>query len=301
MGAYRIGPKGFLPRRPTLAKAQAGLAAAWARLWQPAQHHPANTAIGGRHPGPMRQQQWLLYLGSLAAGLLAWDFVARSFSTFILAPPSLVAVRLGEGIASLQLPRLLAQSLGHMMLGFVLAAIVAVPLGLLMGRSKAMHDMLEPIVNAIFAIPIVAFTPFIIIWFGLYFEARVALVFLMCVFDMLLIVAAGARDVDRNLLDVSRSFAAGPWQRMRLVLLPASLPFLFTAMRIGLVRAVNGMITAELFLAAVGLGAYMKAASNRFDSAAVLAVIVILCLTGLALQESVKWLEARLLPWHVRR
>jgi NitT/TauT family transport system permease protein/sulfonate transport system permease protein len=249
----------------------------------------------------MRQQQWLLYLGSLAAGLLAWDFVARSFSTFILAPPSLVAVRLGEGIASLQLPRLLAQSLGHMMLGFVLAAIVAVPLGLLMGRSKAMHDMLEPIVNAIFAIPIVAFTPFIIIWFGLYFEARVALVFLMCVFDMLLIVAAGARDVDRNLLDVSRSFAAGPWQRMRLVLLPASLPFLFTAMRIGLVRAVNGMITAELFLAAVGLGAYMKAASNRFDSAAVLAVIVILCLTGLALQESVKWLEARLLPWHVRR
>jgi NitT/TauT family transport system permease protein len=86
----------------------------------------------------------------------------------------------------------------------------------------------------------------------------------------------------------------------RLVLLPGSLPFIFTATRIGLVRAVTAMITAELFFASVNLGSYLKAATNRFDSAAVLAVLLLLCLVGLLLQEAMRWLEGRVIPWHVR-
>ncbi len=246
------------------------------------------------------RRQSVLYALSILAGLILWDLVARQFSGFILAPPTAVAAKLWQGIVSLQLVSLYVHSLGHMALGFVLAALVAVPLGLLMGRNEAAYQALDPLVNAIYAIPIIAFVPFVIIWFGLFFEARVALVFLMCVFDMLLVVATGARNVDRQLLDVGRSFGASRWLAIRGILLPASLPFLFTATRIGLVRAVNAMITAELFLAAVNLGAFMKAAANRFDSASLLAVLLILCLTGLGLQEAIKRLEAYLLPWHVR-
>lgn len=246
------------------------------------------------------RRQGLVYALSIIGGLVLWDIVARQFSGFILAPPTAVAIKLWQGIASGELVVLYVHSLGHMVLGFLLAALVAVPLGLLMGRNDTVYQAIDPLVNAIYAIPIVAFVPFVIIWFGLFFEARVALVFLMCVFDMLLVIVAGARNVERSLLDVGRSFGAGRWLSIRGILLPASLPFLFTAGRIGLVRAVNAMITAELFLAAVNLGAYMKAAANRFDSASLLAVLLILCLTGLGLQELVKWLEARLLPWHVR-
>ena len=86
----------------------------------------------------------------------------------------------------------------------------------------------------------------------------------------------------------------------RKVLLPASLPFLFAALRIGMVRAVIAMITAELFFATVNLGKYMQSAQNRFDSAGLLAVLTILAVLGLLVQEGLKALEARMLPWHVR-
>ena len=242
-----------------------------------------------------------IYAASIAGGLLIWEIGSRGVPNLVLAPPSAVAAHLVEHSLTLELPILVAHALGHMVLGFLLAALVAVPLGFLIGRNEWARRMFDPVINALFAVPSVAFVPFLIIWFGLFFEARVALVFLMCLFDMLIAVSAGARNVERNLIDVGRSFGARRVDLWRLVLLPASLPFLFTAGRIGLVRAVNAMITAELFFAAVNLGAYMKAATNKFDSAGVLSVIVILCVIGLCLQEGVRVLEARMLPWSVRR
>jgi ABC-type nitrate/sulfonate/bicarbonate transport system permease component len=248
-----------------------------------------------------RHQTVILYLLSLLTGLLIWELVAGQFSKVVLSPPSVVARHLVAHTRSLLLPSLLIQSLGHAVVGYLLAAAVAIPLGFLMGRSEKAFHMFDPVVNAIYAIPTLAFVPFLIIWFGLFFEGRTALVFLMCVFDMLVAITAGARNVEPGLVSVGRSFAASRWQIARKILLPASLPFVFTALRIGLVRAVNGMITAELFFAAVNLGAYMQRAQNRFDSAGLLAVLTILCLLGLAAQEGIKGLEARLLPWHVRQ
>jgi len=247
-----------------------------------------------------RHRIGLLYLFSLLSGLILWELVAGQFSRVVLSPPTAVAYHLFLKTRSLELPRLLLQSSGHMLLGYALAMAAAVPLGFLMGRSETVFRMFDPVVNAIYAVPTIAFVPFLIIWFGLFFPGRTALVFLMCVFDMLVTVSAGARNVDRGLLDVGRSFGADRWQMVSRVLLPASLPFLFTALRIGMVRAVIAMVTAELFFAAVNLGAYMQAAANRFDSAGLLAVLAILAALGLAAQEGIKALEARLLPWHVR-
>lgn len=242
-----------------------------------------------------------LYAMSIIGGLLVWEAGSRAVPNLVLAPPSQVVAHIIRGSITLELPTLLAYSLGHMALGFLLAAAVSIPLGFLIGRNDWARRMFDPVINALFAIPSVAFVPFLIIWFGLFFEARVALVFLMCVFDMLIAISAGARNVDRNLIDVGRSFGARRLQLWRKVLLPASLPFLFTATRIGMVRAVNAMITAELFFAAVYLGSYMKAATNRYDSAGVLAVILLLAVLGLLLQEGIRALETRLLPWSVRR
>jgi len=257
-----------------------------------------NISDGGLRMG--RYRTGVLYLLSLIAGLLLWELVAGQFSKVVLSPPSAVARHLLLHTRSLLLPSLLLQSLGHAAVGYLLAAAVALPLGFLMGRSDTAFHMFDPVVNAIYAIPTLAFVPFLVIWFGLFFEARTALVFLMCVFDMLVAVSAGARNVEPALINVGRSFAADRWQIVTKILVPASLPFVFTALRIGLVRAVNGMITAELFFAAVNLGAYMQQAQNRFDSAGLLAVLTILCLLGLAMQEGIKAVEARALPWHVR-
>lgn len=243
---------------------------------------------------------WPLYVLSLACGLLAWEIIAAQFSKVVLSPPTAVARHLYSHTVTLELPRLLWASLGHTALGYLLALAAAVPLGFLMGRSGRVFAMFDPVLNALYSIPTIAFVPFLVIWFGLFFQARTALVFIMCVFDILVTVSAGARNVEQNLLDVGRAFGAGRWLLFRKVLLPASLPFLFTALRIGLVRAVIAMITAELFFAAVNLGKYMQTAQNRFDSAGILAVLTILAVVGLLAQEGLKALEARLLPWHVR-
>jgi len=204
-----------------------------------------------------------------------------------------LAATIGDG----SLPAALWASMGHMALGYLIAVLIAVPVGLAMGRSRTVHALLDPVVTLIYAVPSVAWAPFIMIWCGLFFKARVALVVIMCVFDMIIVVDAGARDVSPRLLDVGRAYGARRWQLIQLVLLPACLPFLLTALRIGAIRAVNAMITAELFLATVNLGGIMKQASARFDSAGVLSVLVVLALLGLVVQEGLLLIERRACRW----
>lgn len=242
----------------------------------------------------------VIYTMSFLVGVVVWEIVASQIPDVIFASPSAVFTHIIQATLSGELPRLFTQSLQHMVLGLALALLVAIPIGFLMGRNETAYQMFEPVVNAIFSIPSVAFVPFLIIWFGVFFEARVSLVFVMCVFDILVTVAAGARNIEPKVVQVARSFAASRKVMFFKVLLPASYPFLLTGFRIGTVRAVNAMITAELFFATVNLGEYMEDASAVFDAPAMLSVVFLLALFGLLCQEGIKYFEARLLPWHVR-
>ena len=220
------------------------------------------------------------------AGLALWQLAAGHVSELILPAPSAVLARFADPAWVARLLAALAGSLTQLAIGFALSLAVAVPLGIVIGRSSLLARMFEPLISALYAIPPVAFVPFLIIWFGLFLEARVALVFLMSLFDMLVIVIAGARDVRPALIDVGRSFGASlrpdasGWSCFR-----RSLPFLFAALRVGSARAINGMITAELFFAAVNLGAIMKRATQNFDSATVLSVVLLVCVLGLLAQS----------------
>ncbi|WP_197922700.1 ABC transporter permease [Thiosulfatihalobacter marinus] len=243
---------------------------------------------------------WLLYLLSVCAGLLLWHSISTQLPGVIFASPFAVAEHLVGAMAEGDLPARFLNSVRHMLLGLVLALLVAVPLGMLMGRNETVFHMCNPVMTALFAVPSVAFVPFLILWFGIFYEARVALVFVMCFFDILITVTAGARNIEPRVIQAARSFGANRRIMFFGVLMPASYPFLMTALRIGSIRAINGMITAELFFAAVNLGEYMEDASAVFDSAAMLSVVFLLSLFGLLVQELVKWSEAKLLPWHVR-
>lgn len=242
----------------------------------------------------------LTQVASILGGLLIWELVATQYSAFILPPPSAVLKRLFDPAFDAKLLPALWGALQHFAVGFGLAIAVAVPLGIAMGRSPRLNAMLDPVVSALYAIPAVAFVPFLVIWFGLFFEARVALVFIMAFPDMLVVIVAGARDVKRGLFSVARSFGATPLQVATKVAFPAMLPFFMTALRVGSARAINGMITAELFLAAVNLGALMKNSARVFDTAGLLAVVVVVCLLGLAAQSLIAAAERRFLHWHHR-
>lgn len=243
----------------------------------------------------------LLYGVSIFGGLLVWEVCARLLPRSILAPLPDIGRSLLNDILSGDLPAAFLRSVGHLALGYLLALVVAVPLGFLMGRSVIVFDLLDPWVTNLYSIPSVAFVPFLIIWFGLFFAGRVALVFLMCVFEILLTVISGVRDVRRAFLDVGRSFRAGRIQLLGKVVFPAALPFIFAALRIGVVRGVNAMITAELFFAAVNLGGMMKDKANQFDIPALWGLVIFMSVFGLMAQEALKALEARVLAWHIRQ
>lgn len=237
---------------------------------------------------------------SVLIGLSLWELAATQFSVLILPPPSAVLARFFDPVFAPRLANALSQSLWALALGFGLALVTAIPLGIVLGRSPTLHRMFDPLINAVYAIPPVAFVPFLIIWFGLFFEARVALVFMMCFFDILVVIIAGARDVRKSLVDVGRSFGGTRLQNLRLIVFPALTPFLFAALRIGSARAINGMITAELFFAAVNLGQIMKRSAQAFDTASAFAVVVVICLLGLLAQTFIQIMERRLLRWHLR-
>lgn len=241
-----------------------------------------------------RMRSGLPYAAAVALVLLVWELATHNVSRILLAPPSAIAARIIDGIMAGTLSGAFLGSLAHMLAGLSLAIAIALPLGMLIGRNRAAANLLEPVLSAIYAIPPVAFVPVIIIWFGLYFEARVALVVLMTVFEMTFAFAAGAREIPPSLIDVGRSFGATRRAIMAKVMFPAMLPFVFTGLRLGIVRAIHGMIVAELFFAAVNLGQIMKREAQRFDSAGVLAIIVLLALFGLVLQEGFKALESKL-------
>lgn len=243
---------------------------------------------------------YVVYAASLVVGLMIWEVAALQIPRIIFAPPSVVAVELYNGFASGKLVVAFAGSLAHLVLGFVFAVAVGVPLGFLVGRNRTAFYLLDPTISGIYAVPPIAFVPFMIIWFGLFFEARVALVFLMSFIEIMVTVSAGARGIEQSYLDVARAFGARGRDALVKVMFPAVLPFVFTALRIGLVRGIHAMIVAELFFASANLGRVMKDAAQRFDTGGLLAVVVLLAVFGLIVQEVLKQIEARVIPWHVR-
>ncbi len=246
------------------------------------------------------QRRLLLYPVSLIGGLILWQIAAAPFSPLVFPPPTAVFLRFFEMFGSGDLAAALWGSLGTFLLGFGLAIAVGFPVGLALGRIRALSVASEPVINAIYAVPPVALVPFLIIWFGLYAQSEIALVFIMAVFEIVITMRAGTRTVEPRLLEAARSFGFGEFAVLRKIVLPATLPFAVTALRIGFVRALNGMITAQLLLAATNLGALMKQNMQRFDTAGLLALVVLLSMIGLLGQESLKLLETRLMPWHIR-
>lgn len=244
--------------------------------------------------------RWVSVL-SVVVVLLLWQWASGHVSGMLLPSPLAVLEKFLDPQWLGRLLVALSQSLIQLGLGFGLTLVIAVPLGIVIGRSATLRGMFEPLITAIYAIPPVAFVPFLVVWFGLFLEARVALVFLMSFFDVLIVMIAGARDVRRTLVDVGRSFGASHIQRLRLIVLPALMPFFVGALRVGSARAINGMITAELLFAAVNLGGLMKRSTQQFDSAALLSVVLLICVLGLVAQSLIAMFERRILHWHVRK
>ena len=161
-------------------------------------------------------------------------------------------------VSSGELVHQLLVSLSALAAGFGASLVLGVILGLLWARSRLAEAILEPHVNALYATPQVALTPLLMMWLGLGFAVKVAVVFLFAFFPILINTASGAKNVSASMVEVGRAYLAPPRQILFKIVFPAALPFIMAGIRIAIGRGLVGMIVAELFTAITGLGAMLS-------------------------------------------
>lgn len=227
---------------------------------------------------------------AVAVAVAVWEAVAGAMG-ILVAPPSSVAGSLWSGlIVEGTLRRAILSALANAVGGYALAVAVGVPLGAAMGLIEPLRAALDPVVDALYATPMVALAPLFIVWFGFSGAGKVTLVFTFAVFVVLVNVESGVRDTPEGLLQAARVFGAGPLTVHR-VHLRYALPQVATGLRLGAGRAVRGMVAAELFLYADELGAYLIDSGATFRVADLLAGVVALSALGVAALGAVGALE----------
>jgi len=236
---------------------------------------------------------------SIMGGLLLWEFVGRFIVTdpIFFVPFTSVIAALGKLATSGNLAHHLSISGTEYAGGFGLAIAVGVPFGILMGASRKLHDYVDPWVSALYATPLVALTPFFILVFGIGVESKIALVFTIAVFPALINTAAGVRAIDPSYLEVASAFRLSRRQRFVKTLVPASLPFIVSGLRLSAGRGLIGVVVGELFFASGGVGFVISVSAQTFDTATLLAGVLIFSVAGVSAFAILRALERKLSPW----
>ena len=243
----------------------------------------------------------LFRYGFLALILIVWQIVgpisARSFSPI---PP--IAVAFYQLTANGDLPYYLSQSLEVMFYGLLSAIVIGIPLAVAMARVRWLDWALDFPINALYATPLVALVPILVLWFGIYLKAKIIVVFLFAVFPILINTYQGVRECDKNMLEVARSFRSNEWRVWQDVLLPFALPYIAAGVRLAIGRGLVGMVIAEFYTTISGLGFMITRYANNFEMDKTFVPVIVLMALGVSLTSALKWLERRVAPWsHANR
>jgi NitT/TauT family transport system permease protein len=236
---------------------------------------------------------------SIVGVLVLWELVGRFVVTspILFAPLSKVLLAGWNLLLNGDLMYHLAISGLEFGLGFVLATVAGVAVGFLMATNRAVQDVLDPWVSFFYSSPLVALIPFFILVFGVGLASKVAIIFIVSIFPILLNAFVGLRAVDDNLLEVGAAFNCSRWQVFSKILLPGALPYILVGLRLGIGRALTGVVVAELFGSQAGLGYLIGNAGQSFDTPTVLFGVLMFSLFGLGTVEGLKWIERSVAPW----
>ena len=251
----------------------------------------------GAAPPRVRNNAWIIRLCSIAVVLIAWEVGGRRINPLFMSYPSAIIHAAIAMIASGELLTALASSLRTLLVGFFTASCIGIAVGLLIGRYRFVDAATDWLVNAMYATPLIAIIPLVILWFGLGDSAKLFIVTILAVFPVLINTASGVRNIPRSLIDVGTAFAANERQVFLKIIIPAVIPFIMTGLRLGIGRAIIGMVAAEFFTAITGLGALIVKYGNQYDTASMFVPILILMLLGVALTSLVRKFEEMFAPW----
>ncbi len=237
------------------------------------------------------------FWASILAGIALWEIAGWRSNAALLVPLSETLQRLWEMAESGQLWQQFVSSAVLFLTGFSFALVIGVPLGLVLARVRILRVAIEPYIMILYATPIVALIPFILSLMGFGFSAKVLVVFLFGVFPVLYNTIEGARSLKPELIEVARSFRSSERALWVDLLIPYTLPFVMTGVRQAIGRALVGMVAAEFFLSATGLGQLIMVAGQNFDTGGVFAAILVIGLIGVGLMRVGSMLEQRFARW----
>ena len=261
---------------------------------------PIAAAPGKRHG--LLESKALFRYGFLALILIVWEIVGPHISPIFFTYPTKIAVAFYELTVSGDLPHYLVQSLEVMLYGLLAAVLIGIPLAVLMARVRWLDWALELPVNALYATPLVALVPLLVLWFGIYLKAKIIVVFLFAVFPILINTYQGVRECDVNMLEVARSFRSSEWRMWQDVLLPFALPYIAAGVRLAIGRGLVGMVIAEFYTTISGLGFMITRYANNFEMDKTFVPVIVLMILGVSFTSGLKWLERRVAPWsHAHR
>jgi ABC-type nitrate/sulfonate/bicarbonate transport system permease component len=229
----------------------------------------------------------------------AWELIGRQSSSLFVSYPTAVVKAGATMIGTGELLVAFASSLQTLVVGFLIASAVGIALGLLIGRYRVVDAATDWLINALYATPLVAITPLVILWLGLGDPTKLFIVTILAVFPVLINTAAGVRNVPRALIDVGTAFAANERQVFTKIILPSAVPYMMTGLRLGIGRAIIGMVVAEFFTAITGLGALIVKYGNRYDTASMFVPILVLMMLGVLLTSLVRRAEEHFAPWRL--
>jgi NitT/TauT family transport system permease protein len=260
-------------------------ASALKRLWR-------NTI--GRIPSGFLQG-----LASFAVAAVLWEITAHFIvkSPIFFVPLEQIVLKAIKLWQSGELKTDIAVSGIEFASGFGLATVVGILIGVGLASSAIARRFFEPWISMLYATPIIALGPLFILALGIGVWSKIVIIFLTAVFPIIINTVAGLTTTDRHLIEAARSFGASPSQIQIKVRIPSALPFIIAGLRLGVARALVGVVVAELFGARAGLGFLILTSAQNFDTAALFVGVLILALAGVISVEFLKWLEARLAPW----
>lgn len=258
---------------------------------------PGTRRIRPRRLSPARR--WTLRLVSVVVPLAAWQIFGgrTSRGRILLSDPTAIAAAFGDMIKDGTLPHALASSMEVLGIGFALGAAAGIAGGLAAGRSEAFAALLEFPVNALYATPMVALVPVIVLWFGFQVTSKTIVVFLFVVFPVLINTMRGVREVDPGLIEVARSFCSSERRMWADLILPSALPYIVTGLRLAIGRGLIGVIVAELYTALSGLGDLIYTNASNFQTARMFVPIVVIAVLGIVLTALLEWAERGLAQW----
>jgi NitT/TauT family transport system permease protein len=220
-------------------------------------------------------------------------FVGRNFVPTPLATFNAAIKLIDNGT----LARATGQSLAVFFTGYILAAVVAIPLGLLMGGFRKLGQTLEIYANALTATPRVAFIPLIIVFLGLGFEAKVMIIFLGAVMPILINTYAGVLNSDGELVEMARSTGARDFDIFRKIMLPGSLRYIVAGLRLGAGIGLINTVVAELYTAVSGLGGRLSTYGSTFQMDNYFVIVLVFATIGVLVTQSLKVIETRMDRW----